>query len=198
MIKIGVTGGLGSGKTTAARFFASKGAAIFDADYEAKVHMLHSNSLQKKLINMFGNSIRNSRNKLDFAALAAIAFENPLDQKILNGIIWPEVFLLVEKAAQKYESEGTKLFATDAALLIEAKYTHFFDYVLLITADYSTRIKRAHRRGNISDEQIKKRIKLQMTDEEKKPFASHWIENNGSIDQFISNLEAFYSGLSLH
>ncbi len=195
MIKLGVTGGLGSGKTTASKFFADKGAVVFDADSEAKTHMLHTNSLQKKLFNVFGNSIKNVHNKLDFAALAATAFSNPMDQKILNGIIWPEVYLLVEKAVQKCTEENIELFVLDAALLIEARYSHFFDYVLLITADEDTRIKRARRRGNLSDDQIKKRMDLQMMDEEKKQFATHCIDNNESIDDFKTKLETFYSSL---
>ncbi|MFQ6610219.1 MAG: dephospho-CoA kinase [Fidelibacterota bacterium] len=197
MIKIGITGGLGSGKTTASQFFAKRGAFVFDADNEVKSHLLHSHSVQRKLFNVFGKSIKNVHNKLDFAELAKVAFSNPMDQKILNGIIWPEAYLLVEKEIERCTRENVKIFVLDAAMLIEAQFSHVFDHVLLIVSDIETRIKRARRRGNLSDEQIKKRMALQMSDEDKKPFATHVIENNGSKEMFNKLLDNFYSNLNL-
>ena len=86
MIKIGVTGNIGSGKTTFTKNFNTKEAFIFNADKEAKKHLKKHSVLQKKLVNVFGNEILTGTN-LDFKKLAHISFKNEINQKILNGII---------------------------------------------------------------------------------------------------------------
>ncbi len=191
MIKLGITGGLGSGKSLAAEFFARKGAAVFDADAEAKHHLHNSKSLQRKLINVFGKKITNDQDKLDYKLLAEAAFASKMDQQILNGIVWPEIYILVEKAAEKAQQQNEDLFVVDAALLLEAKFTGLFDKILLIAADREIKIERALARGNLSEEQIHKRISLQLTDAEKRKLADHTILNNGTIRQFYGKLERF-------
>ena len=95
MIKIGITGGIASGKTTATKFFKDKGESyIFNADKISKGHLKKSKNLQKKIINIFGNEVV-SNNKLNLKLLAKKAFSNPTNHKILNGIMWPEIFILI-------------------------------------------------------------------------------------------------------
>ncbi len=197
MFKLGITGGLGSGKSLASEYFARKGAVVFDADVEAKTHLHNSKSLQRKLINVFGNKITSEYDKIDFKLLAETAFANKMDQQILNGIIWPEVYILVEKAAKKALAENADLLVVDAALILEAKYTSLFDKILLIAADREIKIERARARGNLSEEQIYKRIKLQLTDAEKRKLADHTIMNNGTIKQLYSKLGRFYKKIIL-
>lgn len=196
MYRLGLTGGLGSGKSTAARFFAERGAVVFDADQEAKKLLQTSLSLQKKLIDIFGSRITDSAGNLDFGQLALTAFASEKDQQTLNQLIWPEVYLLIEKADREALSGDTKLFVVDAALLIEAQFLKLFQTILLITADREVRIKRALQRGNLSRDQIEKRMQLQWTDSEKKKFAHHTISNNGTVDEFYDALNLFYASLT--
>ena len=88
MYKLGITGGIGSGKSTAAEFFIQKGAVVFDADVEAKYHIQKTESLQKTIIHNFGPQITTD-NYLDLNKLSKIAFSSDKNQKILNGIVWP-------------------------------------------------------------------------------------------------------------
>ena len=107
MIKIGITGNIGSGKTTFAKLFETEKSFIFNADKEAKKHLKKHSVLQKKLINIFGSKILTSNN-LDFKKLAEIAFKNKNNQKILNGIIWPEVSLLIVHSLREAKKERFK------------------------------------------------------------------------------------------
>jgi len=177
MIKIGVTGNIGSGKTTLTNFFDNKKAYIFNADKEAKNHLSKHSVLQKKIINIFGNQIVTSNN-LDFKKLAQVAFENKNNQKILNGIVWPEVSILIDKALQEAKIKKYDFFIVDAALLFEANFNHFFDFIILVTAEKKIRLNRALKRNNLDLSQIKKRMNLQLSDQKKVKLSDFVICNN--------------------
>ena len=180
MIKIGITGNIGAGKTTFADFF-KKNAFIFNADKEAKKHLKNHSVLQRKLINVFGKSILTGIN-LDFKKLASISFESEKNQKILNGIIWPEVSILITDALESAQKENFNYFIVDAALLFEANFQHFFDYIILVTAEKEIRLKRAVSRKNIDLSQIKKRMALQLSDAQKISSSDFVIKNNLDIE----------------
>ena len=196
MYKLGITGGIGSGKSTAAEFFLKKGAMIFDADVEAKHHIQKIESIQKLIIHNFGSQITTD-NHLDLNKLSKIVFSSDKNQKILNGIVWPEVSLLMYNAAYKAENKYVKLFIVDAALLLEARFTEFFNSILLITAEESVRYNRILLRENIPEDQIEKRMALQMPEPEKKKFAHTTIENNGDVPDLYTKLELVWEGLHI-
>jgi dephospho-CoA kinase len=177
MIKIGVTGNIGSGKTTLTKLFDSNNSFIFNADKEAKTHLKKHSVLQKKIINVFGNQILTSSD-LDFKKLAEVAFKNQKNQKILNGIIWPEISLLIQHSLRLAEKEQFKYFVVDAALLFEANFNHFFDYIILVAAHEKIRLDRALNRKTINLSQIKKRMMLQLSDDEKINTSDFVIYNN--------------------
>ena len=186
MIKVGVTGNIGSGKTTLTRYFENHNSYIFNADKEAKNHLSKHSVLQKKIINIFGNQIVTSNN-LDFKKLAKKAFESKKNQEILNGIVWPEVSMLIESSLRKAENDKYDFFIVDAALLFEANFNHFFDYIILVTADRKIRLERALKRKNLDLSQIKKRMSLQLSDEKKISLSDFIIYNNK--DKKALNLE---------
>ena len=196
MFKLGVTGGIGAGKSTASDFFRLKGATIFDADKEIKLFLLSNLDLQNKIIDNFGNNVTKKKS-LDLNKLAEFAFSDKKYQQILNQIMWPNVHTLIESATEKATKNNIDLFVVDAALLFEAEYTDFFDSILLITAPISLRIKRILNRDDISIQQIKSRMDLQMLDPEKKELANYTIENNRDLDQFYNNLENYYRSIIL-
>ena len=177
MIKLGVTGNIGSGKTTLTKLFDIEKTFIFNADKEAKKHLKKHSVLQKKIINIFGNEIVTGTD-LDFQKLANIAFKNKKNQEILNGIIWPEVALLIENSLKEAEKENFKYFVVDAALLFEANFNHFFDYIILVTADEKIRLDRALKRKTINLSQIKNRMILQLSDKQKINTSDFVIYNN--------------------
>ena len=95
MYKLGVTGGIGSGKTTVSSLLEEKGAIVFNADKESKIRLKNSISLQHKLINLFGNPVTD-KGHLVLSKLAHVAFSSKLNQDLLNGIMWPEIMILID------------------------------------------------------------------------------------------------------
>ena len=177
MIKVGITGNIASGKTTLSNFFKNKNAFIFNADKEAKKHIKNHSALQKKIISIFGQKIVLG-NSIDLKKLSEIAFLNKKNQNMLNGLVWPEVSILIDNAFKKSLQNKYKYFIVDAALLFEANFQHFFDYIILVTADKELRISRAIKRKTIDLYQIKKRMDLQMPDNEKISMSDFVINNN--------------------
>ena len=198
MYKLGITGGIGSGKTSASEFLYEnfKSVYLFNADKESKGHLKRSLSLQHRLINKFGTDIT-INNKLNIQKLAEVAFSNKINQEILNGIMWSEVFILINNKIEECKKNKISLFIVDAAMIFEAKLEHMFDSTLLITADKEIRLKRAIKRHNISLEQIKSRMSLQLSETKKKKLADHTINNNAAIEKLHNNLKKFHTRLEL-
>lgn len=196
MYKIGITGGIGSGKSTASLFLKEHGAIVFNADKEAKKHLKNTSTLQNKIIEAFGQKVVEN-NKLNLKKLAEVAFSNKLEQDILNGLMWPEVFMLTEKAIQEAEKENVKLFVLDAAMIFEANFEHMLDMTLLISTRKNIRLTRALKRKNLPLEQIQNRMSLQMKETKKKEKADYIIENNASKENFNKKLINFYNTLPI-
>ena len=197
MYKLGITGGIGSGKSTASAFFKKKDVFVIDADSEAKNLFTKNNNLTQRIITTFGPQVT-TNNQLDLNRLSELVFSSKLLQNQLNEIIWPEVSQLMIEAAQKAENVGMKLFIVDAALLLEAGFIEFFNSILLITADKSTRIERIFKRKNIPEDQIEKRIALQMPESKKKKLANTTIENNGTLSELNEKLENYWESLKIN
>ena len=194
MYKLGITGGIGSGKSTASAFFKKKGAFIFDADSEAKNLFSNNPALTRRIITTFGSEV-STNNRLDLKKLSELVFSSKSLQNSLNKIIWPEVSQVMLNAANNAENDGVKLFIVDAALLFEAGFTEFFNAVLLITAEKSIRYKRILLRKNIPENQIEKRMALQLPEWEKKKLAGTTIENNGTLSELNEELKLFWKSL---
>ena len=192
MFKLGITGGIGSGKTTATSYLKKKHVFVFDADKEAKYHLQNSISLQHKISNAFGADLKIKPGSINLKELGRRAFLNKKEQSILNGIMWPEIYILIEKKIISVENKY-KIFIVDAALIFEANLQNLFDEILLITADEEIRINRSSNRLNLPKTQIKNRLKLQIDEEKKKCLSNHVIENNGTIRELTKKLRIFYS-----
>jgi len=194
MYKLGITGGIGSGKSTASAFFKKKGAFIFDADSEAKKLFSNNPVLTRRIITTFGSEV-STNNRLELKKLSELVFSSKSLQNSLNKIIWPEVSQVMLNAANNAENDGVKLFIVDAALLFEAGFTEFFNSVLLITAIKSIRYNRILLRKNIPENQIEKRMALQLPEWEKKKLAGTTIENNGTLSELNEELKLFWKSL---
>jgi len=192
VLKIGITGGISSGKTTVTEYLnKNKNVFIFNADKESKRHLKKSLSLQKKLTHIFSDKIINNK-KIDFNLLAKEAFSNSTNHKILNGILWPEVYILINNAYKKAQNNNYNLFIVDAALIFEANFSNFFDKTILLITNKEKRIKRAVKRNNIPLESIQNRMRLQMSDNKKKKLADVTIYNNKDLDSLYKKVDRLY------
>ena len=156
----------------------------------------NTESLQRLIIQNFGSQIIID-NYLDLNKLSEIVFASDENQKIINSIVWPEVSILINNAANKAKNKDAKLFIVDAALLLEAGFIEFFNSILLITAEKSVRYNRILLRENIPEDQIEKRMELQMPESQKKKLAHTIIENNGDVSELYAKLELFLEKLDI-
>lgn len=196
MLKVGLTGGIGSGKSTVSGMLSEMGAYIFDADYEAKKFLEEDEVVQNELISEFGTDILNAKRAIDKRKLARVAFQMEENQLRLNAIIHPYVF---EEFYRHYErisrSDRYSLFILDAALIYESGLDQHMDYVIVVASLLKHRIERALKRGVLTREEILRRVELQWSDEEKVGMADFVIRNNGTEHELLEQVREIYSQL---
>ena len=174
MIKIGITGGIGSGKSVVASLFQLLGVPVYIADEESKRLTNQSMTIRRQLIAHYGEAIYTAEG-LNKPLLAAKIFQDPAQRRIVNGIIHPEVKHHFEAWAAQQE---TPLCAIESAILFESGFDQVVDTHLMVYAPKALRIERATTRDAASREAIQQRIESQMADEEKRKLADHLIYND--------------------
>ena len=174
MIKIGITGGIGSGKSVVASLFQLLGVPVYIADEESKRLTNQSMTIRRQLIAHYGEAIYTAEG-LNKPLLAAKIFQDPAQRRIVNGIIHPEVKHHFEAWAAQQE---TPLCAIESAILFESGFDQVVDTHLMVYAPKALRIERATSRDAASREAIQQRIESQMADEEKRELADHLIYND--------------------
>jgi dephospho-CoA kinase len=171
---IGLTGGIGSGKTTIANYFHAFGIPIYIADDEAK-KLMDSNELKNAVQNTFGKAIMEngimSREKL-----AKIVFDNPEDLEKLNAIVHPAVKSHFKKWLSQHKAAAYIIY--EAAILFESGSFKNCDYIVTVTAPIETRIERVIKRDNSSREKILKRMDAQWTDTQRISKSDFIIQNH--------------------
>ena len=181
MLKIGLTGGLGSGKSTASKFFKSLGAFILDADNSAKNLIETNKEIKEELIKEFGTDIMNANSSIDKKKLARVAFQDEDHQQRLNYVVHPHIHNAIDKSYKEIlDQNNHKLFIVDAALIYESGYDAHLDYVIVVTAQLKHRMERALNRNTLTREEILKRIDFQWPEEDKISLADFVIHNDGT------------------
>ncbi len=174
MLKIGLTGGIGSGKSTVAKIFNTLGIPTFDADAAAKNIMENDAKVKAQLINAFGKEIF-AQNLLNKKYLAEIVFKDAAKLKLLNNITHPAT---IEAAKNWIDEQSTPYVIKEAALLFEAKSAGDLDFIIGVQSPLQLRIQRAMRRSNISEEAVMQRIEKQMDNDEKMQLCDFVILND--------------------
>ncbi len=175
MLKVGLTGGIGSGKTTVARVFTNLGIPVYFADIESGKLMETSSELIHSIKNLFGEDSYIG-NVLNRKFIANIVFEDADKLRKLNQIVHPAVHHHFEHWAE--EQQDFPYLVEEAALLFESGVWKNFDFMLLVTAPLNKRIERVMARDGVKEEDVLNRIKAQMPDEDKIPLANFLIFND--------------------
>ena len=174
-IKIGITGGIGSGKSIVSHLLQVMGIPVYISDAEAKRLICSDPFIRKELQALLGKDIY-SGNTLNKQLLASYLFASPEHAQIINGIIHPRV---KENFRQwVHHQNNTRVVGIESAILVEAGFTDEVDVVVMIYAPEELRISRAIRRDTSSRELIEKRIQSQMNDEKKREYADFVIIND--------------------
>jgi len=177
MLKIGITGGIGSGKSTVCRLFEKLGIPVYFADDRAKWLMNNQEDLKEQLKSNFGSLVYNEEGELDRGYLASIVFNDKAKLEILNGIVHPAVFEDGVKWQAEQEALGTDYTLKEAALLFETGSYLALDKIIVVTAPEDVRIKRVMVRDNITEEEVMARINKQMPQAEKEKMADFIVTN---------------------
>ena len=196
MYVLGVTGGIGSGKSTASNLFEALGAVVINLDDLAKKLIGAGGPLAQPVIEAFGPEVRGSDDGVDTAALAALAFASPESVRRLNNLVHPGVYAAAAGALDVLAEmpEPPEMIVIDIPLLTESpEFFDLLDAVLVISASEDVRVARLVARGMREDD-VRARMALQASDAERRAIADWVIENDGEPVDFEAQLVALYDG----
>ncbi|CCU78009.1 Methylglyoxal synthase [Halanaerobium saccharolyticum subsp. saccharolyticum DSM 6643] len=185
---IGLTGGIATGKSTAAEYLKKKGAKIIDADQISHKITQKGEKGWKRVIDEFGKDILKEDGEFDREKLGEIVFSDAAKRKKLETLLHPLIIYEMKEEAHKY-LENNQVVVFMAPLLYETGLNRFCDQVWVISASKKTQIKRLKKRNNLDQEAALKRINSQLSIEEKKKKADVVIENNSTIEELKEKLE---------
>jgi dephospho-CoA kinase len=193
---LAVTGGIGSGKSTATAFFESRGAIVLDLDDIAKRLLEPDMPGYRAVLEEFGPEILGDDGLIEHARLAAVAFATPEMAHELDALMHPPVYAMTVGAldALALQAQPPRVVIIDVPLLVEAPlFIELVDAVLAISSDEDTRIDRLRARG-MAVQDAERRIACQASDAERREIADYVIENDGDLKQYREDLAAFWDG----
>ncbi len=193
-LKVGITGGIGSGKSLISDYVESRGYPVIYSDQVAKNLMVNNQELKAKLIEQFGEEtyIEDELNK-DY--LRSLIFADSENVKKINSIVHPVAIQEIKNLMYKYLEENQIVFV-ESALIYETKIQHIFDYVILVIADEELRIKRILERDGVTVGEVKRQIENQWLDSAKQDKADFIIKNDGSVEELYVKVDFILSLLN--
>lgn len=190
MLRVGITGGIGSGKSTCAKIFQLLGIPVYDSDARAKHLMRHSLALKSSITKLFGSAAYEENGVLNRAFISSQVFSNKNLLQKLNALVHPAVHTDGQNWFTKKTKLGLSPYALkEAALIYEVAADKHLDAVIVVTAPQELRVERVVKRSKISAEAVRKRIAAQMPEEEKVKAADYVIHNfepHSLIEQILA------------
>jgi dephospho-CoA kinase len=194
MLTIGLTGGIGSGKSTVAQILGEFGAPILDADKVAHTTYAPGAPAYDAVVAAFGADIVAPDRTVDRKKLGAVVFGSPERLNKLTSIVWPATFESIRRNVSELRASGAKLpIVVEAAILIEANWHPLFDEIWLVRASREQVIARIESQRGLKPAETEARIRAQLSDEERAKHATLVIENNGSIEELRDLLKTIWS-----
>lgn len=196
MITLGITGGIGSGKSAVAARLAEKpGVRVVVADDVAKRLMQEDPALRAALAERFGPETYDAGGRLDRARLAERVFADARELADLNALVHPAVRRAMLDAVERARADGVALLAYEAALIFETGADRHLDAVAVVDAPLEVRVARVTARDGVRREQVVERMRHQLPPETLRRLADHVIENDGDLDYLHAQVDALYEAL---
>ena len=193
---VGLTGGMGSGKSLAASYFRELGAQMIDADRISRELVAPEKPAWKEIIEEFGSSVLNSDQTLNRKQVAAIVFNDESKRKKLEAIIHPRVIVEERRLYERYRQENSRVLAViDAALLIESGNYKNVDTVIVVQCGREEQIRRVMERDGTVRSEVENRLNSQMSLEEKVGFGDYILRNDGTRESLKSQVGELYRDL---
>ena len=191
-MKVGLTGGIGAGKSTVADLFSKRGAVVIRSDELARQVIEPQTPGFKQVTSRFGNEIVNEEGKIDRAKLAQVVFNDDVALKDLENIVHP----LVRERTNQLMSEQTSetIIVNEIPLLLEKKMESLFDFLVIVISSEKNRLERLSQKG-VLEEQAKARMAKQVNDQDRKAAADFLIVNDGNLDQLEADVQKIWQTL---
>lgn len=194
MLLVGLTGGIGAGKTTVARMLEARGAVVFDADLLARDAIAPGTPGHDAVVERFGPHVLAPGGDIDREALASMVFADPSARRELEAIVHPEVRRLFAEGAETYrDTDAVVVFS--APLLVETGMHTAFEVLVVVSAPVGDQVDRLLRDRGMSEIAIRQRIAAQMPLEEKAAVADILIDNEGTLEELEGQVERTWADL---
>ena len=195
MLLVGLTGGIGSGKSTVARMLEERGAVVFDADVLARRAVETASPGYQAVVKRFGANVLAPGGELDREALASIVFADPAARRDLEAIVHPEVRrMFAEETEELRDSERVVVFS--APLLVETGMHTAFEVLVVVSTTVDTQVERLMRERGMSEDAVRVRIAVQAPLEDKAAVADVLIDNEGSLEELEAQVERAWADLA--
>lgn len=189
IVIVGITGGIGSGKSTVSDYLISKGFKVIKSDDLGKKLMKDDKDLKNKIIEEFGEESYTSDGELDRKYLASKVFATEESTKKINSIVHPVVIDKIIELLEKYGNAGEELLFVESALMFESGMAEGYDYIITIYADEDKIVERVVKRNNLTPEEVSQRLEKQMSIEQKRKLSDFTLSNNGTEEDLINSVE---------
>ena len=196
MLKVGLTGGIASGKSTVSKIFASFGAKVLDADEVAREVLLPGQPAWTRLRQVFGEEFFHPDGTVKRKQLRKLVFADPEKRSQLNAIVHPEVMREINRRSEVLSSSAQNgVLLVDVPLLLEVGVANRFDKVVVVYVSESVQINRLQQRDGISEEEAKQALKVQMALSQKVKQADYLIDNSGTLEETLAQVEKVWDEL---
>jgi dephospho-CoA kinase len=195
MLLVGLTGNIGSGKSTVAQLLSERGATIIDADVLARRAVETGTAAFEKIVARWGAEVLSADGHLDRAALRRVVFSDQEQLEELNQIVHPEVERLRARLVEQARKRGDRIVVCDIPLLFERHMTDRFDRIILVDAHRGVRLERLVKDRGLSDAEAMDMIAAQMPAELKRARADYLIENDGTLTQLERRVQDIWATL---
>jgi dephospho-CoA kinase len=194
MLLVGLTGGIGSGKSTVAALLEKRGAIVFDADALARAAVEPGTPGHDAVAERFGANVHAPGGELDREALASIVFADPAARRDLEAIVHPEVRRLFAEGCEAYR-DSDQVVVFSAPLLVETGMHTAFEVLIVVSAPVETQVERLLRDRAMAEEQVHARIAAQAPLEEKAAVADVIVDNDGTFDELEAQVDRLWPEL---
>ncbi len=192
---IGLTGGIGSGKSTVSQYLAELGAVILDADKVGHEAFKPDTDAWREVVATFGRQIVTPGGEIDRKKLGEIVFSQPESLSRLNQIMHPRMYDMMKARIEEYRRQGVDVVVLEAAILIEAKWTPLVDEVWITVAPEAAVLERVKRQRGLAEEQTLARIRSQLSTEERVKHADVVINNDDDLDEVKAEVKELWERL---
>jgi dephospho-CoA kinase len=186
---IGLTGGIGSGKSTVAGYLAELGAKVIDLDKVGHEVIKSGSQVFERIVDEFGEDILDTRGEIDRAKLAEIVFNNRESLARLNEMVHPAIDKVINERIEGYRARGVEVVVLEAAAMLEAGRAAQADEIWVTTASQATVLRRLRARSGYYEEETKARMRSQLSDQERIKKADVVIDTDGRLDEVKARVE---------